>query len=208
MSLVKKMKSQGYRIRIWLKTLFGFPKKAFDFLYLRCHGVETKFGYVRLNGLPIIQKCKGSKIVLGRTCTLNSKSKYNIAGIAHPVILATLSPTAEILIEGIGMSGNAICAAKRIVIGQATGLGANVKIYDTDFHPIDALRRRKQQSILDAECKEVIIGKSVWIAANAIILKGVIIGDEAIIAAGSVVTSQIPARTIYGGNPAKFIKSC
>ena len=50
------------------------------------------------------------------------------------------------------------------------------------------------------------IGNHVWVGVRAIILKGVTIGDGAIIAAGSVVTRDVPANTLVGGVPAKIIK--
>lgn len=52
----------------------------------------------------------------------------------------------------------------------------------------------------------IVIGKDVWVGSNATILPGVTIGDGAIIAAGAVVTKHVPANTIVGGVPAKFIK--
>lgn len=53
---------------------------------------------------------------------------------------------------------------------------------------------------------KTIIGNDVWIGHRAIIMSGVKIGDGAIVAAGSVVTKDIPSFTIYGGNPSKFIR--
>jgi acetyltransferase-like isoleucine patch superfamily enzyme len=50
------------------------------------------------------------------------------------------------------------------------------------------------------------IGEDAWIGANALVMAGVNIGDGAIVAAGSVVTKDIPDYNIWGGNPAKFIK--
>ncbi len=50
------------------------------------------------------------------------------------------------------------------------------------------------------------IGKGVWIGANATVLAGVTIGDHAVVAAGAVVTKDVPARAIVGGVPARFIK--
>lgn len=50
------------------------------------------------------------------------------------------------------------------------------------------------------------IGEDVWIGANALIMAGINIGNGAIVAAGSVVTKDVPAYSIYGGNPAKFIR--
>lgn len=182
------------------------PKLFLDYFYLRWHGVETKYGYVELRGLPIINKFKGSRIILGKGCTLVSNSKYNVAGINHRVVLATLTSSATIEIGCVGISGSSICSATRIIIGDYSGLGANSHVYDTDFHPKDPIIRRHQCDILDAETKEIIIGKDVWIASNVIILKGVIIGDGAIIGAGSVVTKSVPSKTIYAGNPAQKIK--
>ena len=52
----------------------------------------------------------------------------------------------------------------------------------------------------------VIIGHDVWIGANAVVLKGVTIGDGAIVGAGAVVTRDVPSLAIVGGNPAKVIK--
>ena len=53
----------------------------------------------------------------------------------------------------------------------------------------------------------ITLGKNVWIGSNATILQGVTIGDNAIVAAGAVVTKDVPANTIVGGIPAKHIKS-
>ena len=55
--------------------------------------------------------------------------------------------------------------------------------------------------------KPIHIGQNVWIGARAIILPGVTIGDNSVIAAGSVVTKDVPENSVYGGNPAKLIKN-
>ncbi len=196
----------SFQVRKIIRELKTFPKKYIDYLYLRFYGVDTKFGYVKLYGFPLISKCKGSRIILGEGCSLVSKSKYNLAGINHPVILATLSVEAVIQIGRVGISGSSICCVKSITIGDFSGLGANSNIYDSDFHAIDGNKRLNQNSIFDAANGEVKIGKNVWIASNVTILKGVTIGDEAVIGACSVVTSSIPAKTVYAGNPAKKIK--
>ncbi|MDO4534475.1 MAG: DapH/DapD/GlmU-related protein [Clostridium perfringens] len=53
---------------------------------------------------------------------------------------------------------------------------------------------------------KIIIGNNVWIGGNSTILPGVTIGDNSIIAAGSVVTSNVPKNVIVAGNPAKVLK--
>ena len=52
----------------------------------------------------------------------------------------------------------------------------------------------------------IVLGKNVWVGANATILRGVTIGDNAVVAAGAVVTKDIPADTVAGGVPAKAIR--
>lgn len=51
------------------------------------------------------------------------------------------------------------------------------------------------------------IGKKVWVGSNAVICQGVTLGDGAVIAAGAVVVTDVPPNTVYGGVPAKFIKT-
>jgi acetyltransferase-like isoleucine patch superfamily enzyme len=59
----------------------------------------------------------------------------------------------------------------------------------------------------DSECAPVLIGDDVWIGLRAIILKGVVIGDAAVIAAGAVVTHDVPAYSVVAGNPARVVKN-
>lgn len=82
---------------------------------------------------------------------------------------------------------------KRISVGEGTEFGPNVLIYDHDhdFRVAGGLKEKK------FTYGEVIIGKNCWIGAGCIILRGVHIGDNAVVAAGSVVTKDIPANTLF-----------
>jgi acetyltransferase-like isoleucine patch superfamily enzyme len=77
-------------------------------------------------------------------------------------------------------------------------IAENVVIRDSDNHQILGNNCRMTQPI--------IIGNHVWVGMNATILKGVTIGDGAIIAAGSIVTKDVKANTLVGGVPARILK--
>lgn len=90
-----------------------------------------------------------------------------------------------------------VCESK-IDIGENCKIAWDVVIMDSDQHTIN------DSPLIN---KPVRIHDNVWIGCRSIILKGVTIGHGAVIAAGSVVTKNIPPRTIYGGCPAKMISS-
>ena len=88
-----------------------------------------------------------------------------------------------------------------IYVGDKTMIGPNVT-FATAGHPIQpTLRYLEMQYNIDVH-----IGKNVWIGAGSVILPGVTIGDNTVVASGSVVTKDIPANVIAGGNPAKVIR--
>ena len=88
---------------------------------------------------------------------------------------------------------------ERIEIGYDVAISENVTIRDSDNHEILDGKHQPTQPIK--------IGNHVWIGANVTVLKGVTIGDGAIIAAGSLVNKDIPANCLAGGVPAKILKS-
>ena len=81
-------------------------------------------------------------------------------------------------------------------------IGPNLFITDSDFHGLEVENRNNGNYV----CLPVHIGKNVFIGENVRILKGVHIGDGAVIGNSSLVTKNVPAHTVYAGNPAKFIK--
>lgn len=85
---------------------------------------------------------------------------------------------------------------KRIAVGNGCAIAWDVQILDSDHHAIDGRN----------EPADVVIDDHVWIGARAMILKGVHIGEGAIVAAGSVVTADVPARCAVAGSPAKVVR--
>ncbi len=86
-------------------------------------------------------------------------------------------------------------------IGDEVMIGPNVSLI-TSGHPIEPSRRRD-----GVIAKPIVIERNVWIAAGATVIGGVTIGENAVVAAGSVVTKDVPANTLVGGNPARVIRS-
>ncbi len=148
----------------------------------------------------------GAAIVLGERVSLRSRTADNVL-IARRCTLAALSDGAVVEIgDGVGISGATLVAMTRIGVGSRTLIGAEAMILDSDFHPLDSAQRRIHETA-GAKSAAVQIGKEVFIGARAIILKGVNIGDGAVIAAGAVVSRDVAAGDIVAGNPARVVGS-
>ncbi|MET3500349.1 acetyltransferase-like isoleucine patch superfamily enzyme [Mucilaginibacter sp. SG538B] len=79
-------------------------------------------------------------------------------------------------------------------------LGPKVNLI-TENHPLDPVNRRGMI------CKPIVIKRNAWIGAGATILPGVTVGENAVVAAGAVVSKDVPANTVVGGIPAKILKT-
>ncbi|MFL9481557.1 acyltransferase [Chitinophagaceae bacterium LWZ2-11] len=108
-----------------------------------------------------------------------------------------------------------IWSQQKITIGNNVLISHNVNIMDTNAHEIDAIKRHESYkanelnlsyNMDDVLCEEIFIHNDVWIGFNSIILKGVIIGEGSIVAAGSVVVKDVPPYVMVAGNPARIIK--
>ncbi len=101
---------------------------------------------------------------------------------------------------------NIISAAGSVRIGEDTLIAGEVAIFDNPSHPLDPEARRAGGHFAAEEVRPVVIGRNVWIGLRAIILRGVTIGDNSVVAAGSVVTKPVPPNTLVAGNPARPIR--
>ena len=88
-----------------------------------------------------------------------------------------------------------------VMIGDYVMIGPNTLI-TTVNHPLSPRKRRQHTG----QAKPVSIGRDVWIGGNCIILPGVTIGNNVVVAAGAVVTKSVPANCVVGGVPARIIK--
>lgn len=109
-----------------------------------------------------------------------------------------------------------IISNRSVTIGNYCIIARDVYISDTNEHPLDPIVRRRQTIAylerdvppdrLEADAAPVTIGNDVWIGERAIILKGVEIGDGAIVAAGAVVSRPVEPGWVVAGNPARPVK--
>jgi acetyltransferase-like isoleucine patch superfamily enzyme len=101
--------------------------------------------------------------------------------------------------DNVCLSGCSIVATTSITIGDNCLIGDFTTVLDSDYHDLS--------SEVPAKTEPVAIGNNVWILRNCSVLPGVSIGDNSVVAAGSVVTKDVPPNTLVGGVPARTIKT-
>ncbi len=168
-----------------------------------------------VDGKTKIRCRKSSKLILNNTLTLG----YNGNGNNGRTTLLCLEKGAKFIVNGkarlfygcdillfekskfvIGNSYiNSNCMIrvnKEIIIGDDCAISDNFTAYDSDFHQING----------SMNTKAIIIEDHVWIGTRVTVLPGVVIGYGSVIAAGSVVTKNVPPESLVAGVPAKVIK--
>ena len=160
-------------------------------------GKECKF-----IGRPKFHRVPESSIVIGENCRFRSAYWSNYIGVNRRCMISTLKKGARVSIgSGCGLTGTVIGAANNISLGRNVLCGSNVTITDTDWHGIRADQRQNP-----AEAQPVCIEDNVWLGLNVVVLKGVTIGENSVIGAGSIVSKSIPENVIAAGQPAVVIR--
>lgn len=150
-----------------------------------------------MGGVTQIERFPNSCISIGKGCSFNSKSIYNQRGISRCIIQTGAEGARIIIGDNCGFSGVSIVADKEVVIGNNVMVGANTRIGDRDDHT-------QRLGTIPAR---VVIKDGVFIGMSCHIMKGVTIGENAIVAAGSIVTHDVPPHCVVAGVPAKIIKT-
>ncbi len=176
--------------------------------YVRFKGNDVKYSSFETFGIPYIVVARGAKTFeIGTNFKMNNGRSGNPIGCSEPCSFFVDNDAELIIGNNVGMSQTAIVASLSVLIKDNVKIGGGTRIYDTDFHSLDAKFRNSIDDIKYRKCEPIIIGNNVFIGAFSIILKGVVIGDNSIVGAGSIVTKSIPANQIWAGNPAKFIRN-
>jgi len=176
-------------VTFWYKPLF----------MSRCTSVGEGLRYVKLQqGLPYI--AGNIRIILGKNITVHSRSSFSAASVYDEPQLIVGDNT----YLGPGFS---IGVGLKIMIGARCLIASNVNISDNDGHPLDPKERAMHRPLPKESFLPVQLGDDVWIGEGAVILKGVNIGNGAVVGAKSVVTGDVAPFTVVAGNPAKLIKN-
>lgn len=194
-----------------LRKVWNSIKRIVDSLRTRVVllGNDVKYSSIKTNGIPYVMVSRGAKgITLGKNFAMNNGVKANPIGCYERCTLF-VSPNAGITIgDNVGISQTGLIAVDSdITIGNNVKIGGGTQLLTSDFHSLDHIKRKMGNEEKERISAPITIEDDVFIGTRCIILKGVTIGARSIIGAGSVVTKSIPADEIWGGNPARFIKS-
>jgi acetyltransferase-like isoleucine patch superfamily enzyme len=162
---------------------------------VKCQNIDI-FGVLVINNKGIME--------IDQSARINSSKFKNVIGGDTRSSIVVKKGAALKIGRNFRMSNSAIYCAQQITIGDNVMIGGSCKIWDTDFHSLDPMKRLDNPNE-NYRTEAIQIGNNVFIGANTIILKGVEIGDNVIVGAGSVVAKNIPAGEIWAGNPAKLI---
>ena len=155
---------------------------------------------LRIEKLPYIRG-KG-QIFVGDNVYISGKVGIGFASASNVPV-----PTLKIGNNTFVGHDCAFSMRKGITIGDHCLLAGGIIIQDNDGHPLDPELRKANTPVSDNEAHPVAIKDGAWIGRRVIVLKGVTIGQNSVVGAGSVVTKDIPDDSVAAGNPAKTLKS-
>lgn len=184
-----------------LKNINKKEQKNFFLCFKKSNFQLEKTAKIILNGIlkfsdnDIIGSNRQSNLRMDENSILEIRNNFSIYYGADIILFKGAKLN---LGSGFFNSNIKIRCHERIEIGEDVAISHDVTIMDSDAH--EGLWEGYEKT------KPIKIGNHVWIGTRVTILKGVTIGDNAIIAAGSVVTKNVPNNTIVAGVPAKVIK--
>lgn len=150
------------------------------------------------DGVSINALCK-SGVFIGNNVTIKSGSTIDCTGVF------TELGQCIVIQDRVGISENCFIQVRgKVVIESDVIIGPSVKIFSENHEFKDSSEKILRQG---TRRLGVTICSGSWIGAGAIILDGVTVGSNSVVAAGSVVTKDVEPRTVFGGNPARCLKS-
>jgi acetyltransferase-like isoleucine patch superfamily enzyme len=194
-----KRKWQYYIYRILLLSVTPFYQFT-SLCYLKYWGVNIGRNVKVLGRLNILNM---NNITIGDGTRIIS-GKRNFVGHYQKTSLQTGQQGNITIGKKCGISNSVLISQSSITIEEQVYIGGGCCIYDNDFHSVDFDARVNNPTVIPSS--PIHIGRGAFIGGHSIILKGVTIGEYAVIAAGSVVTKNVASGEIWGGVPAKKLK--
>lgn len=155
-------------------------------------GADAVGTKVRVRGRPVVHN--GGRMVIGARVQL-------VSSVATLELVSMPGGTLEIGERTLVNYGGSIAAAQLVRIGARCLIGTHAIIMDNDFHRLEPERRLERP-----ESRPIIIEDNVWIGARVIVLPGVTIGEGSCIGAASLVTQDVPSRSLAVGVPARVVR--
>jgi acetyltransferase-like isoleucine patch superfamily enzyme len=173
---------------------------AIAWVRLRAHGARIGRG-LRVRG-PLRLHChRTATIAIGRACRIQSGFAGNAVGGNGRMGLWVGAGAVLTIGDRVGLSNATIVCLRAVTIGDGALVGGGSRIYDTDFHSLDAAERGRPGNP-GARRAPVTIGPRAFVGAHAVVLKGASVGAEAVVGAGAVVRGTVPPCEVWAGNPA------
>lgn len=138
------------------------------------------------------------KVAVGRNVLVGPSSWFMVPRLDTPGAVIRIS-------DRVRMNQTTITAVKSVTIGEAVGMARGVYVSDHS-HGFEAAGIPVRDQPLE-RVAPVVIGRGAWLGQNVVVMPGVTIGENAVIGANSVVTRDVPARSVAVGAPAKVIRS-
>jgi len=194
--------SQFFYINVLRKNTHANVRRSKMFIPTRfCRVVVDRSAQIMFNAKLILGWKQFRKSTLETRFSVGKNSTVIVNGrfvVYNGSDIRVLNNGVLTLNDGFCNMGVQISCAKRVTLGKRCAIARDAIIRDNDAHQI--LNTGLEMA------KDVCIGEHVWIGTRAVILKGVRIGDGTVVAAGAVVTKDVPANCLVAGVPAKVIR--
>ena len=199
MSPLEKILRKSRSIRIRLQKAWW---SLFYTIYLRLHPRVRLGCSLSVSGRMHWMIDASGTLEIGNNVRINSGPAINAFGGHRRMIVCVLPEGKLVIGEGAGLSSSTIICQRSIEIHRDSLIGGGCDIVDTDFHPMGSVQRIAHETAT-VRTAPISIGQGAWVGGRVLILKGVVIGSEAIVGAGSVVTRSVPPGEVWAGNPAR-----
>jgi acetyltransferase-like isoleucine patch superfamily enzyme len=160
----------------------------------------TRYGHNLHTGVFVHWVQGSGNIEIGDDVLVDGKSAFGFAARCDS------APTLVIGSRCYIGHGCSFTVGKRITIGNDCRIATGVRMFDASGHPTDPQTRRDGMPTPPEQVRAITLEDNVWIGMNATICPGVTIGENSIVATGSIVTKSVPPNVIVAGNPAAVVR--